>query len=367
VPTGAWTWVEIPNSRIDDGLPDYVRTTGPPRYPDMLTDAESGGCVDPVGRRAWVPLAGGHNDWYHNLVLRLDLDGGAGWQVDMHGTQPVTDLNDVGYSTYHDGKPGARHTYGCVQYSPKTDTVWVLAGSLWRNGDSDSITWLWDCQTKKFRRGAPFVDVNGNPLGRFGMYGAYDPVTDEVWFDDDRRMNVYNFAQDAYRKGSNTFATRGTRMVVALDWVGRRVYAVTRNKPTTLRTFKLDVPYQQNSLVEHPLTGATEIFSTIAPGGEWDPELQRIVVWNGTRTVYLCDPLTRTVETLTPAGVDPGPCAANGTMGRFRRLGPGEYVLVNRVKQNCLRLLYRAAAPPDAVAPPAPAKARLIGVAWDAA
>ena len=331
-------WSQIPNSMIDAGLPAYCKPANIPvgsglvRVTDMITEAESGGVADPVGRRFWIPLAGGHNDWYWNLVLRLDVDSGQGWQVDMHGTQPPTDVDGTkGYSVYHDGKPSARHTYAGIQYSPVQDKIWLGSGSRWRSGTSDNWAWLWDCKTKTWSRATDM------PKYFIGLHSAYDPVKDEIWFDDNERIRVYSFATNTYRAASVIQATVPIRGAMGIDPVRRYFYVSWKDFPTVLRRYKMDQPTQvKYDLVV--LKGDTSVLATYAPGMEWEPRLNQFVVWSGGRTIHLIDPDAATITKISGTGDDPGAYRRNGTFGRFRRMAAGDYVLVNAVKTNCWRL-----------------------------
>lgn len=332
-------WHELPNTRLRPLCPSDAT------YPALHggsgcagVTAYSGGTFDPIGNRLLI-AGGGHNDWGGNEVYALDLDTAALTRLNLP-SYPVRD-GCVNGGTNADGRLVARHTYNHLAFLPglgASGTMFLYGGSIWQCGNLGQDSWTFDLATLQWTPHPGAVA----PRGSFAVGVARDPVSGLVYARDEYNVWSYDPGVHAWTKRSNDndLATEAYKGAVIHPDLRRYYFYVSGTR--TLHSYPVAA-----------ITGLLTIQSVPAPscafmdhdaiGWSYDADLDRIVAWHGTDTVYLLDAATATCTTRTIAG---GPTTRPWIYGRFS-WSPVSHVHVscNDIDDNCfiLRLVDEGA------------------------
>ncbi len=337
--TAAWLtgkaineWVSIPNTRQADGDLSALTTAGlaDGTHGNVLAGAFvfGGGALKKAGSQLLI-WSGGGGDWAGNEVRGLRLEDDAPkWSV-VIPPSPAAQMDTFAAQTiemyYHDGKPGAAHSYYSPQFINSLDTLMLF---------TRIHTWPTD------RGGSKVVDGVNMGTGAWSTFGScwFDfnwdgpgqcqhPVTEEVF-----RTSAY--AIQAWRSGAwaETVCNEQTTSVLDKCVLAAGGDVLLRlglwgNDATTVRAHTLSVSAPRpTSFVPIALTGpaAAEINQWDGVGLEWDAGIRKFVYFNDNGILYTIDPVGWVVTRLTTTGTAPVAGAArkngggSGIYGRMR-------------------------------------------------
>ncbi len=370
MPPGSWK--ELPGTAMQPVCPsdDYYACRA-------VLVAWSGGVLDSVNDRL-VVFGGGYSDSYVNSVFTFDLGTGL-WKrwtslpagltggiqpafVDMRiepcGFYPSVASLDIpagwldtnGYllPSYCDDpsivaqldlqQPRSTHSFGNLAFSAATGRFYLLGGThQYHSGQAysphllsfDFTTGLWarGPLNEQLGHGASATDASGHVwyLGNdAGHLASYDPVAD---------------AWTTYQAPSLGYYYSGA----AIDPVRHRL--VLTHDGSVVTTYDLDSP---DAAPQQPPTAGLSagLQGEGAPGFEYLPSLDRLVMWTGGRAIQWLDPSTWTWTSVEGSGDDPGAPALNGTFGRFRYSPKrGVFLVINAIDANVFLFKPPLAAP----------------------
>lgn len=314
-------WYEIPNTRMDTVKPDPK----PEGNFGNVTAAWNGGAYD-TKRKRLIVWGGGHADYAGNEIYAFDMNTLKWSRLTDPSAFPADDpQNDARSSVHPDGRPVSRHTYDALQYIPDPVDRFFTggAGSLYRYGNWDNITWFFDFNTNEWTQksycpeagthSASAVDANGIVWQHeFGL-ASYDPVKD-VWT----------------RHTQNDGFTR-LDVIGEVDRANNRFYLIGAGDTVS---YDLDATPIVGKKVA--TTGDKEIEQGHEVGLAYHPGSERIVAWNGGSDVYTLDVNTLVWKRIATSGsVTPGPAVTAGTFGRFRYMPSFDlFIIYNYVDSN---------------------------------
>lgn len=354
-------WGKTPrvgNSRLSD----VYATPAPAGSQNQIMDAWSSGCVD-TKRRDLLIFGGGHTDYAGNEVYAFKIPELFPSKVSTAGT-PLTWRIKNFYSTAGAGDteaapgggPASRHTYSGLTYSAARDRMVAVGGVVWGpTGGFSNGTWEMDCSVESpssmnvgawtqkdnivaFPTGGfdaiTVVDANGHVWYRALWLAEFDPTASpgSQWSD----RNDFQNGPPTISMGACLipgFGSVADRMVTCGGGSGNGSDGVTVQRLVT------PWAYEGGGENAYGTTGDTILEADGGIGMGWEPNIGRIVAWNGDAfsnlDTYELDPVTRIWRRQLNFGDVPDAPTGNGTFGRFAYLGgcgpeyAGLWILVN--------------------------------------
>lgn len=330
-------WHALPDTRLRPHCPSaaqYPGITGGTGC-DSVTIAWSGAAFDIEGNRLLIN-GGGHADWAGNEVYELDLDTRTMRRLNAP-SYPLRDGCVAGTnSTYADGRPVSRHTYNHLAYIAEQDLLFLFGGSRWQCGFLGNDSWTFDPALDRWTARSN-ADA---PRGDFGLAIARDPVTGLLWARDS--LNVFAYDPQVHRwqrrSGNNDLSLSNYRSGVVDPNRGRYYLYTTASR--TLLHYDIRSSSTALNIVSTPAPTCA-FMDNDAAGWVHDPQLDRLVAWDGGDTVHILDPDSASCTTLQFPG---GPTApVQGTYGRFAYSPQDDvFVTCNDIDDNCHILRLRA-------------------------
>ena len=322
-------WHELPNTQLRTLCPSDST------YPDLHggsgcagVTAYSGGTFDTNGNRLLI-AGGGHSDWGGNEVYALDLDSAALERLNAP-SYPVRD-GCVNGGTNADGRPVARHTYNHLEFLPASGEMFLYGGSLWQCGNLSQDSWTFNTASLTWTARPSAL----TPRGSFAVGVVRDPVSGLLYARDEYNLWSYDPAAHAWSKRSddNDLAVESYKGAVIQPNLHRYYFYVSGTR--TLLSYDIGAATGLLTLQSQPAPTCA-FMDHDAVGWNYDADLDRLVAWHGTDTIYLLDAANATCSTLTVTG---GPTALPWIYGRFR-YSPASHVHVscNSIDDNCFIL-----------------------------
>lgn len=325
-------WHELPDTRVRPHCPSDAT------YPNLHggsgcagVTAYSGGIFDTVGNRLLI-AGGGHNDWGGNEVYALDLDTAVLARLNLP-SYPVRDGCVFG-GTNADGRPVARHTYNHLAFLPEigaSGTMFLYGGSLWQCGNFSQDSWTFDLASLSWTARPSAA----TPRGSFAVGVARDRVSGLLYARDEYNLWSYDPVAHAWSKRSNDndLAVEAYKGAVIQPNLRRYYFYVSGTR--TLHGY--DISAATGLLTLQSVPAPTCAFmDRDAIGWSWDEDLNRIVAWHGSDTIWLLDAATATCTTRAVPG---GPTARPWIYGRFGYSPTSNvHVSCNGIDDNCFIL-----------------------------
>lgn len=337
------TSTALPNSALRPFIPDPPPDPGYFGSKENVTGAWNGGAYDPASGSFYLPIAGGHHDWYPNNVYRFR--SGA-WARISEMTLPTPGYNAAGvpntFSVYADGKPCARHTYDGVMWLPTQRRIWVASGARWADGTADLFSGWYDPATDTWTR--------KSDLPVYGDLGtAWDAPTGRVlWAKDTTTIYRYDPVTDTHTIVAPNLA--GSALCqLAYDWDRQRCLIFDVFGHVVSWT---PIPGAGPS---QPVTwtGDTRFLAGAYFGLAYEPTLSAIVVYSpsdpgAVALLHTASPSFVAAERLPLSGPVPvwGNAAGNGCFNRFQRTGPLTYMLVATIDEPVYTITIQDTVPP---------------------
>jgi hypothetical protein len=312
-----------------------------------------GDAIGDTKRDRMILWGGGHVDYWGNELYALTLQG----------VPALVRLNDpsstVAMATdseaMPDGRPTSRHTYGGLAYDSFRDQLFSWGGSRAKDGFFSYATWTLDLGAldsgttswthvatncvDPFAQGFCSSNAPTCSAGCFGAAVAFDPNTHFLFLHDTSALFSYDPSTSTYALiNGTTAAFMHYNTKATIDPKRRRF--VQMGSGSQIHVFDISNPTATYTNVKSPpapmvdLSGAAGCpasFGGNAPGLQYDPGLDRIVIYLGSgNSVYLLDLDAGVCTTKTFAG---GPThsteSSGGVSGRFQYLpGIGAYAVV---------------------------------------
>jgi hypothetical protein len=331
-------WHALPDTRIDQhGCQWTSGSNGGASGCAAITSAWNGALFDSTRNRMILLGNGGHNDYYGNEVISLNI----GTSNAVTDTQTLTRIKDSspspqsfgGSCTLSDGAPRSFHTYSNVAYIPDFDRYISLGGARSPDGFMQNCVYYlqWPGLTWTFLANSP-IDRSG---GHWGSGAAWDGERHVLWAAD--QFQLYYFTPTS---GGGTWVTptqtgfTGTGaqgdMIGVSDPVRDRFYLIGNG---AIWYWNVSNPANVGARQTPSVSGCGTTLNG-APGADYDSAQDRIVIWNGGNTLALFNPATNACTTVTYSG---GPAAvSNGTYGRFKYSAKDNlFVTCQSVSINC--------------------------------
>lgn len=339
-PTGALAdavWRSIPGSEmrsIYDPAIDQIENSGSADDFSRIQSAWSGATC--VGNEL-VLMGGGHGDGANNGIFAVDVLSGQWRRVTMPSpiwTEATCPAGEDGVHVCEppvgepcrlgrcgvgpDGRPVARHTY----YQLATDgaDLYILGGSIFGRGNAGEPPHFFRLDMAE---GEWYV-MPQPPRAPNRPHGSLLVADDALYqFSASFQGQRYDFEAATWEGGGTNpmGTTAGTGVVHA---------------PSTDRVYALGSGVAWSASVatwpptDHADIEAAGLAQASGPGLTYYPPEDRLLLWQGGRTVETVDPHTHEWGAVTPSGEDPGAALPAGTYGRFAYCG-GRVVLVNGV------------------------------------
>lgn len=229
------TWALVPTSNTLNSLnpansaatnPNGAGNT-PPYGPSAnsfanIISAWNGACFDQTNNKIWLPLQGGHADWYGNDVYSIDLNADSPTWI---AEQPPSGWNDAAFNAndgqeatglYSDGRVRSIHSYNKPVFIPSVGPAIAVQGrtSVLANAGTDRFI-----QFDNNGALSLFGAENTAPGDPSGGGSAYDASRNCVWwmFRDNARMTKYDVALNSWSTEGNPLAISGGGSVTYLD------------------------------------------------------------------------------------------------------------------------------------------------------
>lgn len=291
-------WLELPNTKIRSVLPSPL----PGGYPTAITEAWSGGTVDPLRNRLLV-WGGGHSDYAGNEVYALDLPTMSIKRV-VEPSSQTSSSNCT--ASLPDGKPTSRHTYDGLTFITHADRFFGTNGSLAPCGGGSQDAWTYDFNAGKWQ-----LMTNAAPTWDYGTMAEYDPVSKLVYIKDLDNFYSYSYETNSYKKLSISGPSVDYHLSGTID-TKRRKFVMLGNgvQVLDLNTLVLTTVATSNA------PGLVK--SQESPGVAYDPVADRIVAWQGGGQVWTLDMDTKN---WTQVAQNAGPTMAAPYQGTFGRWG----------------------------------------------
>lgn len=321
--------------------------------PEAITSAWNGAAFDYATNRMFLPVCGGHADFYPNASYQIQIPSGPSVRVhDMTPWgPPPKDANGyyISVPEYADGKPCSRHIYQGACWLPNQQRVMIGHGSTFSSAGSGDqyVGWL-DPVTGTWQRKA---NIPFSPYG-LGLWYLPDPLdADKVYCIMGGSIQVYKPSTDTY----TPYPSVGSDPLHSFSWAcsfsispdGDWLYATRWGSwhPGHPESWVGSYgPQYANTVLRKRLRQTTPqawqamtttgdnagLFLNASPGFEPDPERNAIVCWTPG------DPANVTILSLndhscTKVGIGVTPHTAhtmNGVYGRLRRYAPNSYALM---------------------------------------
>ncbi len=335
-------WVSIPNSAMNTvfvpGVDDVFKKA--PNSWRMIQEAWSGGVC--VGDEMFV-WGGGHGDGAHNGLLAVNVKNGKWrrltepsplWTEELcpEGVCPAK-TGDCGLrecNTGPDGRPVARHTYYLLASDGRS--IYSIGGGKWPGGGgAPPRAWKFDLaqgEWSPLKNDSPVTKPHGSVV--YAQEKLYHTTAD-------------GFAILDIATGEWRVTGKGVPGVSGLTGV---VYVPTLDRLFALGNGKAWFTERSEwGRSARPIPTPPAMLEGRYLGLTYYPPEDRILIWDGGRSITTLDPRTNNWGEITPAG-DPGPRLTNGTFSRFSYCGE-RVVLVDGAKRD---LFYLAGELPTDVA-----------------
>ncbi len=364
------SWYEVPNSALNNDPAEAQESEFPGIWGIRGGGGQrsangkfpfSGGILDTKRDRLLI-WGAGHNAYYGNELYAFNLQDFT-WDR-ITDPSPPTNVNQC-VSVLADGNPNSRHTYYNLDYIPEVDSMFVSPGGATScgSGGLDRSTWLFDFEANEADRTQGWINRGGVARGtdRNATVGrpipsysptssAYDPNSGLVYSVGSSGLFDYNVETNFWRKLNGTRINNNggpSDRGMVIDPKRNKIVVVGGGEVAVYDLDNDDGRIYQKQLWA---TTGNEFQSTSAEGGRgryrpgvnYDPVLDRIVVWNGGAAQAL-NMDTREWE---PLAVAPQIPFSSGTYGRFR-YSPTQnaYVVVNSGRDNVL--IFKASNIPE--------------------
>ena len=329
----AGEWLALTGNTMQEVMFDYGSVATPAGYRTSLPgimNAWSGAVYVTPYHRLFIN-GGGHRDYDGNEWYALNVERGLWERINDPSVFLESSANPDG--KFPDGAPIPIHTYDCLSYSPKTDSLYRMG----RGGSSIKYVWEFQLDTLTWHEtSAPVSDPHSgtahyNPdsgtilLLENNSQGAgyaavedFDPVTATK-----REVLQYGPLMSTV---TGAFDTAAGELVFNGDTLLKRVDAKTG----------AEVPVTT--------TGDKRLEAVQAPGFTYDSRRDRFVGWLGsTKELFFLAKGTWAWTTTTPASGDtPVAAAGNGIFGRFQYV-PEYDVFVLATTTNGPAFIYKPA------------------------
>jgi len=370
------TWHEVPDSKMeqveakggdfpgiwgshpDDGTVDLL--SDPPKlepsnYPNSRGVFAWSGAAFDSKRNRLVLWGGGHNDYYGNELYAFSLSTFE-WERLTNPSAPT--YNDacrpILFNSFGDETPNSRHTYYNLAYlPPPTDKFFSTPGGTTSCDASglDDNTWTFDFDTKEWASlQSGKDDTQHQPPGwDVPTASAYNPLDNKVYTTGAQGLFVYDVEKNRWeRLNDGVPLDRGAvvdtkRNLLVL--IGKPPRNQTLDKGVVVYDLKNQnyEPQYWDTLggefiVENQEYDDGEVRDRYRPGVNYDPVIDRIVIWDGG-AVRALNMDTKHWDVLSTPDQKP---FLTGTYGRFRYSSQkNAYVLVNDARKNVL--IYKLA------------------------
>lgn len=327
-------WSQIPNTKLS-----AVCAADPSPSHSTSSNCQAlvlawGNAVADTKRQRLVLFGGGHQDYDGNELYALDLNSKT--MLRLNDPTPLPN-GASGTSTYADGRPASRHTYGGITYSEHNDQMTLFGGSIAYSGGLLRDLWLLDFVTfyaspnaatpwKKITEDiAPGVNYGGVP------FSAYDPTSKLVYLIDSGN-GTYSFNTDTKQiqvlNNSSSFSDYHYTLVV--DPINHYLYAFGYQNVKRM-SLASNSNYKWTDILSNLGTSCSNIGSQASPGVAYDSKNKKIVGWNGNSSVYVIDPLNLSCTVKNFNGTAPTDPPSAGTFNRFAYFPVLNYfVLINK-------------------------------------
>jgi len=332
------TWYEVPDSKmsqVEAGREFFSNITDPASaYLDSRGMFPfSGGAFDSIRNRLII-WGGGHAAYFGNEIYTFDLTDFS-WQRITDPSIPMDPETRPCPSLLSDGNPNSRHTYYNLDYIPTIDRFFSTPGGALScfHGGVDPNTWTFDFDNKQWVNMKPDskFDGDGKPIQPpvwAPIAAAYNPLDNKVYSAGPEGLFVYDVESNRWDKLDSTALWLDRGMAVDL----RRGLLVVVGAGEVV-VYDLANQDYKPQFWDTQGDEAYNVDNEFRPGVNYDPVVDRIVVWDGG-AVRALNMDTRQWSDLAVA---PQERPLKGTYGRFRySQRENAYVLVNDSRENVL-------------------------------
>lgn len=323
-----WEWRQILGSDLSSVAPN-------PAVPGALSariDAWNGLAADTRTNRLYSAANGGHADYAGNEVYEIDLSvEEPKWKI-LRNPTPTSEIvasngsQGIYHDYYLDGRPASTHTYYALNFLASRNAIFKFgAGSLWGTGNEGNWnTDAFSLSTNDWHAANTWPNASpGNRGGALAASICKDPASDQVYV--------------ATRDGLRRFEPSSGTYTTLSSWIhnSSAVYArgcavdIDRNRVVyfgdAYRTpsggLAFDIASNKLTQITFTGEGASEITKANYNFAWYEPKIGVFLL--KTRdggTVYSIDPVTLAVQSVTTAGGEALPDAANGVHTRWQRL-----------------------------------------------
>lgn len=351
------TWGQVGSSEMADVDPETSATYNP-SHPSAapwrgsngqaaIINAWGSGCWDEANLALWMPLGGGHQNYYGNEAYKQSLGSDtAPWSTVIPPTGAVGNtgsLSSNGTDSHFDGQPRSPHTYGNAVYVPGIGPVMPRIAFYDGSATSSQGVWRRNPTTGVAEKVHTFAN-NWTPV----MGCCYDPTRNRI-YSVAKRNDYIPLEYVIPDSGSSWSGGETTLRELQHGDYGQLRYIASIDR---VAFFTGSSPGVQ---IAHPTTGATTTltlngtmptflsWSDGRMGVDWCDDLGCLLLWNNGSSLASFATLTPdgdgltswTWGTLAPdAGntVTPPAAAEQGTYGRLiYSASLGGMVLLNSV------------------------------------
>ena len=358
------TWAQVPGNKLSDINPANNPAINP-NYPSAapwsgdtgfaaVVSAWCGACWDDGTCTFWLPLQGGHNDYFGNEPYKTTLLADTpAWSMLRNPTGAVGNtggtFNDGLESTgvNWDGRYRACHSYNKPVYVPGKGPIMTILSSTSPNPSGPNYTLLLNETTGEMTH-VSTLSAAGGPDGG----SAYDQTRNRIWWigSNGARLSYLDcdtWAWTTLSDGTyhNDYSHQGLVYIP-----GKDVLLNLSDGTGVISVFTTaGIRYQPG------VTGAGAVSLGGSAGAKWSESLGCVLIWNNsTNTTQITtltppsgDPLTQpwilgTLPVSPSNTVTPTARSGNGTYGRFQvseRLGAA--ILINAVDQQIYAFAVR--------------------------
>ncbi len=269
------SWLEIPNSRLDNVAADADKYSDLQGYMGIEgITAYSGGIYDNKRNRL-VVWGGGHGDYLGNEIYAFDTHA-LSWERLTGPSVP-----NWGEQVNSDGTPNSRHTYNGLAYIEHADRLFASGGSLAGPGSCGADkTWIFDFNAKQWTDMKPGL----RPKTDCENVSVYDPESKKVWWFDLSGLWSYNYDKNKWKQRTDIFLSSRTAVVDT-----KRGLLVVVGQEEVVSYNLRDGDYRER---DWKTIGGEALVSQTSPGLAYDPVSDRIVGWAGG-SVYSLNPDTK--------------------------------------------------------------------------
>jgi len=377
-------WAQVPSTLLSSVNPGYSDIQGGTGQP-AVESAWGGAFVD-NNRNCMIITGGGHSDYYGDEVYAVCFTSPTtATVVVMHGPAHGTTFDSqlVGWSSPQVGggaannancpeavtdssgsglAPNARHTYNEIFYLPNLDFYWYMGGGLSGTfvsgpsncGNFDDGVWAYNPNTAS---GSPWTQL---PQTVHTTTATAGDVAIAGFNDADHNIYLYQNNAGTFWKASLDTTSGNLSTAANVNWTS---ITAPSGAPCPNDNMGSAIDVSRQLLVcaggnwlgainlstaavtnDSAASGCSVPANATAPGIDYDPVLQLIIIWAGGNTVYEYNATAHTCTAMAFTG-GPGTALPNGTYGRFKYLpGIGAHVVANGTTTNIYTLTLTASA-----------------------